>query len=126
PHNKKVDRQPPQLVGENVESIPEQRAALRAFAEAGLLAACQKETSGGMSLPYVVERAGLAFVLAACPTTSAYAFLTIANANLLLNYGTQSQIERFARPMLEGKWTGTMCLSEPHAGSSLADITTRA
>lgn len=126
PHNKKVDRQPPQLVGENVESIPEQRAALRAFAEAGLLAACQKETLGGMSLPYVVERAGLAFVLAACPTTSAYAFLTIANANLLLNYGTPSQIERFARPMLEGKWTGTMCLSEPHAGSSLADITTRA
>jgi alkylation response protein AidB-like acyl-CoA dehydrogenase len=126
PHNKKVDREPPRLVGENVVSLPEQRAAYRAFAEAGLLAACQDESFGGMRLPYVVERAGLAFVLAACPTTAAYAFLTMANANLLLTHGTPSQVDRFVRPMLNGRWTGTMCLSEPHAGSSLADITTRA
>lgn len=126
PHNKKVDREPPRLVGENVVSAPEQRSALQAFAAAGLLAACQEETLGGMRLPYVVERAGLAFVLAACPTTAAYAFLTIANANLLLTHGTPSQIGRFVRPMLDGRWTGTMCLSEPHAGSSLADITSRA
>lgn len=126
PHNKKVDREPPRLVGERVESAPEQRAAWQAFASAGLLAACQEETFGGMRLPYVVERAGLAFVLAACPTTAAYAFLTIANANLLLAHATASQVERFVRPMLEGQWTGTMCLSEPQAGSSLADISTRA
>lgn len=126
PHNKKVDREPPRLVGENVESAPEQRSALQTFAAAGLLAACQEETFGGMRLPYVVERAGLAFVLAACPTTAAYAFLTIANANLLLAHATLPQVERFVRPMLEGRWTGTMCLSEPHAGSSLADITMRA
>ena len=126
PHNKKVDREPPRLVGENVESAPEQRSALRAFAGAGLLAACQEESFGGMRLPYVIERAGLAFVLAGCPTTAAYAFLTMANANLLLTYGTPSQVERFVRPRLDGRWTGTMCLSEPHAGSSLADIKTRA
>ena len=126
PHNKKVDREPPRLVGDNVVSAPEQRSALQAFAAAGLLAACQEESFGGMRLPYVVERAGLAFVLAACPTTTAYAFLTMANANLLLTHGTPSQIERFVRPMLDGRWTGTMCLSEPHAGSSLADITMRA
>ena len=126
PHNKKADREPPRLVGENVESAPEQRAALQAFAAAGLLAACQEESFGGMRLPYVVERAGLAFVLAACPSTAAYAFLTMANANLLLAHGTQSQVERFVRPMFDGRSTGTMCLSEPHAGSSLADITMRA
>jgi alkylation response protein AidB-like acyl-CoA dehydrogenase len=126
PHNKKVDREPPRLVGENVESAPEKRSALKAFAAAGLLAACHEESLGGMYLPYVVERAGLAFVLAACPTTAAYAFLTMANANLLLAHGTPSLIERFVRPMLDGRYTGTMCLSEPHAGSSLADITMRA
>ncbi len=126
PHNKKVDQEPPRLLGENVVSAPEQRSALRAFAAAGLLAACQDESLGGMRLPYVVERAGLSFVLAACPTTTAYAFLTMANANLLLAHGTPTQVERFVRPMLDGRWTGTMCLSEPQAGSSLADITTRA
>jgi alkylation response protein AidB-like acyl-CoA dehydrogenase len=126
PHNKKVDREPPRWVGENVESAPEQRSALQAFAKAGLIAACHEESFGGMRLPHVVERAGLAFVFAACPATTSYAFLTMANANLLLKHGTPSQVERFVRPMLDGRWTGTMCLSEPHAGSSLADITMRA
>jgi len=126
PHNKKVDREPPRLVGENVECAPEQRAAWQAFAAAGLLAACEDESLGGMNLPYVVERAGLAFVLAACPATAGYVFLTMAGTNLLQAYGTPAQVERFVRPMLEGRWAGTMCLSEPHAGSSLADITTRA
>src|SRR5262249_13310946 len=39
---------------------------------------------------------------------------------------TDEQIELFARPQIEGRTLGTMCLSEPQAGSSLADITTRA
>ncbi len=59
------------MVGENVECAPEQRAALKAFTSRGLLAAYQDESHGGMCLPYVIERAGLAFVLAACPTTTA-------------------------------------------------------
>jgi alkylation response protein AidB-like acyl-CoA dehydrogenase len=126
PHNKKVDREPPRLVGGEIRSAPEQGAALRAFAAAGLLAACHDEELGGMRLPYVVERAGLAFIIAGCPATAAYAFLTMANANLLLAHATASQVDRYVRPMLLGRWMGTMCLSEPHAGSSLADITTRA
>ena len=48
------------------------------------------------------------------------------NANLLLAHGSPEQIETFVAPMLEGRFFGTMCLSEPQAGSSLADITTRA
>jgi len=59
-------------------------------------------------------------------STSAYPFLTIANANLLLAHGTPAQIERFVRPLLQGRFFGTMCLSEPQAGSSLSDIRTRA
>ena len=52
--------------------------------------------------------------------------LTIANANLLAKFGTAEQIDTFVKPMLAGRFTGTMALSEPQAGSSLADITTRA
>ena len=58
--------------------------------------------------------------------TAAYRFLTRANANLLYEYGTPEQIEAYVKPMVEGRFYGTMCLSEPQAGSSLADITTRA
>jgi butyryl-CoA dehydrogenase len=50
----------------------------------------------------------------------------MGNANLLVEYGTEEQIDTWVRPMLEGRYFGTMCLSEPDAGSSLADITTKA
>jgi alkylation response protein AidB-like acyl-CoA dehydrogenase len=52
--------------------------------------------------------------------------LTAGNANLLLAHGSPAQIDAFVRPMLAGRFTGTMCLSEPQAGSSLADVATRA
>ncbi|PNG16063.1 acyl-CoA dehydrogenase family protein, partial [Streptomyces cahuitamycinicus] len=48
------------------------------------------------------------------------------NANLLLAYGSTEQVDTWVRPMVRGRFFGTMCLSEPQAGSSLADITTRA
>ncbi|MBS0366345.1 MAG: acyl-CoA dehydrogenase [Proteobacteria bacterium] len=126
PQNKLSDQRPPRLEDGAVTANPEQRAALQAFADAGLLAACLPERWGGMSLPYCVERAGMAFVIAAGASTAGYAFLTMANANLLLAYGSEAQRRRYITPMLTGKWMGTMCLSEPQAGSSLADIMTRA
>jgi butyryl-CoA dehydrogenase len=63
---------------------------------------------------------------AANTATTGYSLLTIGNANLLLAHGSPEQIDRFVRPMIAGRFTGTMALSEPHAGSNLADITTRA
>jgi butyryl-CoA dehydrogenase len=50
----------------------------------------------------------------------------MGNARLLLAHGSQEQIDTYVRPELEGRWFGTMALSEPQAGSSLADITTKA
>ena len=50
----------------------------------------------------------------------------MGNANLLLAHGSREQVDAYVRPMVEGRFFGTMCLSEPQAGSSLADITTRA
>jgi len=52
--------------------------------------------------------------------------LTIGNANLLMAHGTTAQKAVFAANEFSGRWFGTMCLSEPQAGSSLSDITTRA
>ena len=79
-----------------------------------------------MQLPHTVGQAVFAWFKAANVGTSAYPFLTMANARLLLAHGSQEQIDTYVRPMLEGRWFGTMALSEPQAGSSLADITTRA
>lgn len=126
PHYRQSDEHEPQLDGEHVVLLPEAREAIRAFSGAGLMAATQDVDLGGICLPYVVERAGMVSIFAANVATAAYPFLTIANANLLLAHGDGGLVDLFVRPMLEGRFLGTMCLSEPHAGSSLADITTRA
>ena len=126
PHNKKNDTCEPHFDGEKVVVNPEVGVALAAMAESGLMGTGLPESWGGANLPSVIERAGMAFLLAANTSTTSYAFLTIANASLLLNYASESQLRRFVPAMMAGRCFGTMCLSEPQAGSSLADIRTRA
>lgn len=126
PHYKLADQREPSLKGAGVHILPEIGAALRKYAELGLFAAGFAMDLGGLNLPYLVTAASLAQFAAANNGTLAYAGLTVANARLIATFGTQSQIATFARPQIEGRWFGTMCLSEPEAGSSLADIKTRA
>jgi alkylation response protein AidB-like acyl-CoA dehydrogenase len=127
PHNKKGDQSQPSVGPDGkVVLIDEIKDALATFSEAGLMAGPFDEAVGGMQLPTVVAQASMAFFRAANPSTTSYAFLTVGNANLLAEYGTEEQINTWVRPMLEGRYFGTMCLSEPDAGSSLADITTKA
>jgi len=126
PHYQKADRIGPQFDGERVTVIDEIGPALRAFAEAGLPAATQDCERGGMQLPTVIEKAAWSYLCAANISTTAYPLLSLANARLLLHHGNAAQIAAFAEPQLRGEWFGTMCLSEPQAGSSLADVATRA
>ncbi|MFG1607705.1 acyl-CoA dehydrogenase [Actinoplanes sp. NPDC049265] len=126
PHNRRNDLEEPTFDGTTVTVIPEVAKAMRSFADAGLLAATFPASVGGMDLPQVVGRACFAWFQAANIATSAYSMLTMGNAALLLEYGSPAQIDTFVRPMLEGRYTGTMCLSEPQAGSSLGEVTTRA
>lgn len=126
PHNRKADLNEPRLVGEDVELIPEIGEALKRFADADLIGAAMEERVGGMQLPYTAYLACMAWFYAANVSTAGYPLLTTGNANLLLAHGSDEQIEKYVRPMIEGRFSGTMCLSEPEAGSNLADIATRA
>lgn len=100
-------------------------AAREAYADSGMLAAAQDYEHGGMQLPYLVEAAANAFFGKASISISA-SLLTVGNANLLMAHGTAAQKRVFAANEFNGRWAGTMCLSEPQAGSSLSDIATRA
>ena len=126
PHNKKSDQNEPSFDGTTVTVIPEVKEALDAVAAADLLSMGMDHAFGGAQLPATVAQAGFSWLSAANISTSGYLMLTIANANLLAKFGTEEQVETFVKPMLAGRFTGTMALSEPAAGSSLADITTRA
>jgi len=126
PHYRRSDAEEPAFENGRVRIIPEVKAAVEAFGKAGLVGAGLDHRVGGFQLPAVVTSACFAWFQAANIGTAAYPFLTVANANLLCAHGTPQQVETFVVPMVHGRWLGTMCLSEPQAGSSLADITTRA
>jgi alkylation response protein AidB-like acyl-CoA dehydrogenase len=100
--------------------------ALRAFAKAGLFAQTFAESVGGLQLPYTASVAINGMFSAANQALANYSMLTVAAAHLLEAWGDADQKAIFLPPMLQGRWFGTMCLSEPQAGSSLADITSRA
>jgi butyryl-CoA dehydrogenase len=125
-HSRSSDENEPELHDGAVTLIPEIGDALAAFSEAGFLSATADEDLGGMQLPQTVGAACSAWFLAANVATTGYAFLSMAAANTLLATADAEQVERWARPLLEGRFFGTMCISEPHAGSSVGDAATRA
>ncbi|OUR77861.1 acyl-CoA dehydrogenase [Alphaproteobacteria bacterium 46_93_T64] len=126
PHNQKGDQNEPTFDGEKVTIIPEVRDALDAFVEAGFMGAQHDYNVGGMQLPATIAMSCNAIFTSANVGTAGYPFLTVGASNVLRAYGNDKQKKTFMEPMIEGRFFGTMCLSEPQAGSSLSDIKTRA
>ena len=125
PFNRLVDTQEPQFDGEKVILPQATHDAQKAYAESGMLSAAQDYDIGGMQLPYTVEAAANAFFGMASVSIGS-GMLTTGNANLLMAHGSEIQKRVFALNEFNGRFSGTMCLSEPQAGSSLSDVATRA
>ncbi|HEY6100531.1 MAG TPA: acyl-CoA dehydrogenase [Anaeromyxobacter sp.] len=126
PHNRAADEHEPTFDGQRVLLVPEVKEALDAFVAAGFLVSARDYEVGGMQLPGTVARACHAVFEAANVGTTSYASLTIANANLVAAFGTLEQKRRYLPHLYSGRFFGTMALTEPQAGSSLADIRTLA
>ncbi len=126
PFNRLTDIHEPEFDGVTVTLPKETPQAMQAFNDSGLMAGSKDADIGGMQLPTVVEIASMSFFYKASVSLAAYPMLTRGNANTILAHGTPKQIDVFARGGFEGRTFGTMCLSEPQAGSSLSDIATKA
>ncbi|MBP5124659.1 acyl-CoA dehydrogenase [Pseudomonas protegens] len=126
PHNRKGDEHEPRYEDGQAVLIPEVKPAVDAFLEAGFLNAARSFEAGGMQLPTLLSQACFAHFQAANAASTSYPFLTMGAANLIESFGTEEQKQRFLQPMIDGRFFGTMALTEPHAGSSLSDIRTRA
>jgi alkylation response protein AidB-like acyl-CoA dehydrogenase len=126
PHAHISDAQEPHFDGTRVHLPKEVKPAIEAFLAGGFLKAAFDEDVGGLQLPQMVYSAMAALFTAANIGTMGYLFLTVAAANLLRAHASEAQQKKYLLPMLEGRFFGTMCLSEPQAGSSLADIKTKA
>jgi alkylation response protein AidB-like acyl-CoA dehydrogenase len=126
PHNRAADLHEPELHEGKVKIIVEVKQALDAYAQAGFPAAVAELDDGGMALPFSVSLVCDALFASANVSTTGYAMLARGVANLLKAHGSDDQQKKYMQPILQGRFLGTMCLSEPQAGSSLGDIKTMA
>ena len=126
PHNAKADHHEPTFDGQQVSTIAEVKTAWQQFADAGFLCAQHDYELGGMQLPTLINMAANAYFMSANPSTVAYSFLTAAAANVIQAFGSTAQKNTFLPPMLSGRFSGTMALTEPDVGSSLGDLSTKA
>lgn len=126
PHQKTNDTDEPHMDGGKVVLNPGVKPAFLATADAGLLAAVQDADVGGMQLPHVIAAAAYAWFDAANVATASYPLLTVGAANLIAAFGSAEQKATWLPPLFAGKFAGTMALTEPDAGSSLADLRTTA
>ena len=81
---------------------------------------------GGLQLPHTIKAAQAHIVQCANNSLPGYTGLTGGAAQLIVKFGSQELKDTYVPNMMAGKWGGTMCLTEPQAGSSLSDITTSA
>lgn len=126
PHLREGDESEPTFVDGQARLAGPVHAAWRAMAEAGFLNAHWNEGEGGLQMPEVVLRAAMSAFYAANVGTASYAMLTVGAANLLRSFGSPALKERYLAPMGDGRYAGTMALTEPSQGSALGDIKTTA
>ncbi|MEZ5768901.1 MAG: acyl-CoA dehydrogenase family protein [Paracoccaceae bacterium] len=120
------DREGAALKDGRVELPTGYKSAFAAFAEQGWSGLTAPEEFGGQGLDGVIGA-----IVSEIETGASQAFnmlvdLTPGSIRTLLSYGTEDQKARFIPPMAEGRWLGTMCLTEPGAGSDLGRVRTRA
>jgi alkylation response protein AidB-like acyl-CoA dehydrogenase len=126
PLNEVGDRNPCQFDGERVTAPEGFHAAYQKFAENGFLAMDVPTTYGGQGLPFTIATVANEFFIGASTAFEMYPGLTRGSAHLIETFGPQELAETFCAKMYGGQWAGTMCLTEPQAGSSLGDIKTEA
>jgi alkylation response protein AidB-like acyl-CoA dehydrogenase len=126
PYIKEMDEQPSVFKDGRVIVHEQFGPILQKAGEMGLVSASMNEEDGGIQLPWLVFNALYFIMEAANNHVTGYLGLTAGSANLILAFGSEALKSIYVPPMLEMKWQGTMCLTEPQAGSSLSDITSSA
>ncbi|MBL4634131.1 MAG: acyl-CoA dehydrogenase [Kofleriaceae bacterium] len=121
-----IDQDPPYLKNGKVIVPALMTEMVKAIIDMDFIAASRPESVGGIDLPISVYTMATCYLMAANCSASGYTGLTLGAAHLIEKFGTEELRERYMKPMYEGRWLGTMALTEPHAGSSLGDIRTSA
>ncbi|MFO0724310.1 MAG: acyl-CoA dehydrogenase [Myxococcota bacterium] len=121
-----MDREPPRFEGGKVYVHPRMRAIFPRLVELGIIAATRPEEVGGQALPVLVSTLAHNYLMAANLSATGFLGLTSGAARLIESFGGEREKRLFMDRMYRGEWTGTMALTEPQAGSALADVATKA
>ena len=126
PIRQKLDTHQPTFDGKKVHLIPELKPAIEAVIESGISSATADFELTGMQLPAIIASAAFSYLTAAGGVGLGYNMLTNANANLLEAHGSKELNEKWVKPMRDGRFMGTMAMTEPGSGSGLGDLITKA
>ncbi|MCF6348382.1 MAG: acyl-CoA dehydrogenase [Flavobacteriaceae bacterium] len=124
PFIKEMDEKPSVFKNGKINVHPQFENIIKTAGELGIIGAIFDFEDGGMQLPSTVFQAAHFIMNAANNHVPGYFGLTSGSANLILSFGSQELKETYIPNMLDLTWGGTMCLTEPQAGSSLSDVMT--
>ncbi len=126
PTYRPMDEQPAVLRDGGVVCHPAMKALWPQLVDLGAITASRPLGVGGQQLPLTHVTAGTLYLMAANLSANGFAGLTLGAGHLIEAFGSDALKAELLPPLYEGRWTGTMALTEPQAGSSLADVRTRA
>jgi len=126
PFIKEMDEKPAYHKDGKVYVHSQVETMMKKGGELGFISASFDYDIGGMQIPLMAHTAATYILDAANNHLPGYAGLTQGAAELIIHFASKDLLETFVPNMLSGKWGGTMCLTEPQAGSSLSDIITKA
>ncbi|HEX9765475.1 MAG TPA: acyl-CoA dehydrogenase [Nitriliruptorales bacterium] len=126
PGYRSLDEQPPVFSEGRIRVADELRPMWERLVELGMISAARPYEVGGQQVPLSVLVAAKAWLMAANAAAYGYVGLTSGAAHLIEEFGSDELREQFMSRMYSGEWTGTMALTEPHAGSSLGDLASSA
>jgi butyryl-CoA dehydrogenase len=122
PYADAMDEKEPELVNGEVHAHSSIGPMMQAFGDGGWLVTTVPASEGGMQMPTAVDSCVKFIFAAANKTSSNFPGLLVGAARLILNFGDRALKDAYLPHMYAGKWQGTMCLTEPQAGSSLSDV----
>ncbi len=127
PYFKILDENPASYDGKGgVKTHPQLKKIIQGAAAQSWIGGSAKFEHGGLQLPEMIFNTGHHIFQSANNSVQGYLGLSTGSADLINSFGNQLQIETYVPPIYEGRWQGTMALTEPQAGSSLSDISTSA
>ena len=126
PYFKEMDETPAYHKDGKVIVHKQVETVMRKSGEMGIIAASFNYEDGGLQIPFSALQAAVYVMDAANNHLPGYPSLTQGAAELIIEFGNETLKETYIPNMLAGIWGGTMCLTEPQAGSSLSDIVTKA